>query len=150
MGIKLGNLDINFRVGSADCTVYLGETLVQSGDTPTPPTPTGQTPQFAVVEDIQSYTATTYSKVYSTVDSKWYMLNNLNQYEEYGIYDISGSSLSDYTYYDGKLVVIGTTEYQRSGNTWVVVGTYEDAEVTYAIDNSYLLLMLEHLVDGFF
>ena len=134
MAIKLGNNDISsFKVGSADCKVYLGETLMYSGDTP--PTPTGQTPQFAVIQDIQSYTATTYDSVYSYADTKWYMLNNLNQYEEYGIYEVSGSSLSDYTYYDGKLVVIGTTEYQRSGNTWVEVGTYEDASVTYTIDS---------------
>jgi len=33
--MKLGNLDITLKVGSADCTVYLGTTLVQSGDTPT-------------------------------------------------------------------------------------------------------------------
>ena len=132
MAIKLGNLDINFRVGSGTTTIYLGDTLVESGDTPTP---TGQTPQFAVVQDIQSYTATTYNKVYSTTDNKWYMLNNLNQYEEYGVYDTTGSSLSDYTYYDGKLVAVGTTEYQRSGNTWVEVGTYEDASVTYTIDS---------------
>ena len=39
MAIKLGNLDISsFKVGSADCKVYLGETLLYSGDTPTPPT----------------------------------------------------------------------------------------------------------------
>lgn len=40
MGVKLGTLDISsFKVGSGDCTVYLGETLLYSGDTPTPPTP---------------------------------------------------------------------------------------------------------------
>ena len=40
MGVKLGTLDISsFKVGSADCKVYLGETLLYSGDTPTPPTP---------------------------------------------------------------------------------------------------------------
>ena len=41
MSVKLGTLDISaFKVGSADCKVYLGETLIYSGDTPTPPTPT--------------------------------------------------------------------------------------------------------------
>ena len=39
MGIKLGSLDVSFRIGSADCKVYLGETEIYSGDTPTPPTP---------------------------------------------------------------------------------------------------------------
>ena len=33
--IKLGNNDISFKVGSADCTVYLGSTLLYSGETST-------------------------------------------------------------------------------------------------------------------
>lgn len=32
----LGDLDTKFKVGSADCRVYLGDTCVYSGDTPTP------------------------------------------------------------------------------------------------------------------
>lgn len=36
-GIKIGNLDISaFKVGSGDCKVYLGDTLLYSGGT-TPP-----------------------------------------------------------------------------------------------------------------
>ncbi len=44
-GIKIGNLAIDsFKVGSGDCTIYLGDTLLYSGGTqPTPPTPTGDT-----------------------------------------------------------------------------------------------------------
>ena len=35
--MKLGNLDISaFKVGSGDCSIYLGTTLVYSGGTPTP------------------------------------------------------------------------------------------------------------------
>lgn len=38
--IKLGNNDITLKVGSTDVSAaYLGSTLVYSGDTPTPPTP---------------------------------------------------------------------------------------------------------------
>jgi len=37
--IKIGNLDISaFKVGSSDCKVYLGSTLIYTGGT-TPPTP---------------------------------------------------------------------------------------------------------------
>ena len=37
MSIKIGNLDVSsFKVGSADCRVYLGDTCVYSGDTPAP------------------------------------------------------------------------------------------------------------------
>lgn len=39
MAIKLGNQEITLKIGSATCTVYLGDTMVESGDTPTPPTP---------------------------------------------------------------------------------------------------------------
>ena len=34
MSIKLGNLDISLRIGSEEVRVYLGDTEVQSGDTP--------------------------------------------------------------------------------------------------------------------
>ena len=39
MAIKLGNQEITLKVGSAECRVYLGDMLIESGDTPTPPTP---------------------------------------------------------------------------------------------------------------
>lgn len=35
MSIKLGNLDVeSFKVGSGDCSIYLGTTLLYSGGTP--------------------------------------------------------------------------------------------------------------------
>lgn len=49
MGIKLGNIDAKYiKVGSSDCTIYLGDTLLYSGGTtpPTPPTPTYQWKQY--------------------------------------------------------------------------------------------------------
>ena len=61
MSVKLGTLDIQFKVGSADCTVYLGETLIYSGDTPTPPTPTpsysGQYLTFTKASSMSSWTS---------------------------------------------------------------------------------------------
>ena len=39
MSVKIGTSDLTFKVGSADCTVYLGNTLMYSGGT----TPTGDT-----------------------------------------------------------------------------------------------------------
>ena len=101
-----------------------------------PPTPTGSTCYEAINDPITAYTATTYDSVYSFTDSKWYMKNNLNQYEEYGIYD-TANTLSDLTYYDGKLAAVGTTEYQYSGGTWVSAGTYVTTEVTYDIPTGY-------------
>ena len=49
-------------------------------------TPTAQTPCFAVVDDISQYSDTEFEDVFNKADGKWYKLNNLNQYEEYGVY----------------------------------------------------------------
>lgn len=88
-----------------------------------------------IPETIGSYTATTYDSVYSFADAKWYMLNNLNQYEEYGVYDFV-EDIASATTYEGKLAVVDTTEYQYSGGSWNDVGTYEDVSVTYTIDDT--------------
>ena len=86
----------------------------------------GQTPCFAVVADISQYTDTEFIDVFNQADGKWYKLNNLNQYEEYGIYG-SGRSI---TYYDGKLTIDGDYEYQYSGGSWVNVGEVSGSTAT--------------------
>ena len=46
MGIKLGNIDAKYiKVGSDDCKIYLGDTLLYP-QSPTPPTPTIMTVLF--------------------------------------------------------------------------------------------------------
>ena len=77
-----------------------------------------QTPCFAVVDDISQYSDTEFENVFQTSNEKWYKLNNINQYEEYGVYG-SGRTI---TYYDGKLTIDGDYEYQYSGGSWVNVG----------------------------
>ena len=47
------------------------------------------------------------------------MLNNLNNYEEYGIY---GDNFD--TYYTGKLVIVNDHEYEWNGTEWVDLGPY--------------------------
>lgn len=79
---------------------------------------TSQTPCYAVVNDISQYSDTEFEDVYNKADSKWYKLNNLNQYEEYGVY---GNS-RNITYYDGKLTIDDGYEYMYSGSSWVNVG----------------------------
>lgn len=80
------------------------------------PTPTGQTPCYAVVDDITQYSSTEFVDVYDKATKKWYKLNNLNQYEEYGLY---GEGF-DITYYEGKLTIDGGYEYEYSTNGgWV-------------------------------
>ncbi len=48
----LGDLNTKFKVGSADCRVYLGDTCVYSGDTPTPHDYSQDYFTFRVIEDI--------------------------------------------------------------------------------------------------
>ena len=84
----------------------------------TPPGPTAQTPCYAVVENILQYSDTEFEDVFNKADNKWYKLNNLNQYEQYGVY---GSSTAT-TYYDGKLTIDNGYEYQYSGNSWNNMG----------------------------
>ena len=79
---------------------------------------TSQTPCFAVVENISSYIDREFEDVFNTSDGKWYKLNNLNQYEEYGVYG-NGRNI---TYYEGKLTVDDGYEYQYSGDSWVNMG----------------------------
>ena len=56
----------------------------------------GGTPEYkvcyAVVDDITQYSDTEFVDVFNKADSKWYKLNNLNQYEEYGVYGDSIAS----------------------------------------------------------
>ena len=80
------------------------------------PTPTGQTPCYAVVDDITQYSSTEFVDVFDKATQKWYKLNNLNEYEEYGLYGEG----RDITYYEGKLTVDNGYEYEYSTNGgWV-------------------------------
>lgn len=94
--------------------------VITSGDTPT------YDLCYAVVNDISEYTDREFVDVYNKADRKWYKLNNLNQYEEYGVYG-SGRTI---TYYDGKLTVDGDYEYQYSGGSWVNVGEVSGSTAT--------------------
>jgi hypothetical protein len=57
----------NIKVGSADCTVYLGANKMW---------PTGISPTFAVVDTISSYTDRTYNWVYDRSTKTWNHLEN--------------------------------------------------------------------------
>ena len=132
--INIGGLTIDkFYLGNySDVKIYLGNVKLYPQSTP--PTPVSSCYEV-ISTPMTSYSSTTYDSVYSFSDKKWYMKNNLSQYEEYGIYDIV-EDISSATTYDGKLAIVGTTEYQYSGGSWSVVGTYEDVSVTYTIDDT--------------
>lgn len=90
------------------------------------PTPTGQTPCYAVVDDITQYSSTEFVDVFDKATKKWYKLNNLNQYEEYGLYGEG----RDITYYEGKLTIDGGYEYQWNGSDWVNRGEVVGSSIT--------------------
>lgn len=73
---------------------------------------------FAVVDDITKYQETEFEDVYDKAIKKWYKLNNLNQYEEYGVYG-DGRNI---TYYKGKLTIDEGYEYEWNGSEWVNLG----------------------------
>lgn len=73
---------------------------------------------YAVVDDITQYSETEFEDVYDKATDRWYKLNNLNQYEQYGAYG-EGRNI---TYYEGKLTVDDGYEYEWNGSSWVNVG----------------------------
>lgn len=77
-----------------------------------------QEPCFAVVDDITQYSDTEFIDVYDKATEKWYKLNNLDQYEEYGIYG-EGRNI---TYYEGKLTIDNGYEYEWDGSQWGNLG----------------------------
>ena len=81
---------------------------------------------FAVVDDISQYTDMEFEDVYDNATEKWYKLNNLNQYEAYGVYGQgTGSTV---TTYDGKLTIDDGYEYEWNGSSWVNIGEIEEGE----------------------
>ena len=109
--IKIGNNDISLKLGSANVSAaYLGSVQVYGGG--------GYDLCYGVADDINTYSARTFSDVYDKTSGKWYKLNNLQQYEEYGVYG-SGRTITTYT---GKLTIDDGYEYKYSGGTWVSIG----------------------------
>ena len=105
-------------------------------------TTSGGTPEYkvcyAVVVDISQYQDREFVDVYDKATEKWYKLNNLNQYEEYGIY---GSGRTTTTY-DGKLTIDTESSRLPSGYTEVEYITSEHLSInlntgTYINTNYY-------------
>lgn len=117
--IKYNNntiFDLNFDTSNV-IKMYRNNAIVfykVSGGSPTPEYKVC----FAVVYDITKYTDREFDDVYDKATKKWYKLNNLNQYEEYGAYG-SGRSV---TTYKGKLTIDEGYEYEWNGSEWVNLG----------------------------
>ena len=109
--IKLGNKDITLKLGSTNISAaYLGSIQVYGG---------GHSYDlcYGVTDDISTYTGT-FKDVFDKSSETWYKRNNLNEYEEYGVYG-SGRNI---TTYEGKLTIDGDYEYQYTNGAWVNVG----------------------------
>ena len=81
---------------------------------------------YAVVEDISDYQDREFEDVYDKATEKWYKLNNLNQYEEYGVYG-SGRNI---TTYKGKLTIDDGYEYEWNGSSWTNLGEVSGSTAT--------------------
>lgn len=82
------------------------------------------TQRYTQTNSIENYTGSE-KEVFDKSEQKWFMLNNLGDYEEYGLYE-EVSDLSATTYYDGKIVYINVnntrTYYQYENGEWVNKG----------------------------
>ena len=76
--IRIGTFEVSsFKVGLKDPKIYLGDILLY---------PTGGYKVcYAVVDNISQYSDREFDDVYDKATEKWYKLNNLNQYEQYGV-----------------------------------------------------------------
>ena len=92
------------------------------------PLPPPHTPCYAVTSNIATYSDTDFLDVYNQADSSWYKLNNLDQFEKYGVYGTS-TGVSE-TYYEGKLSVDNGYEYVYSGSSWVLLGEVSGSTAT--------------------
>lgn len=84
-----------------------------------------QEPCYDVASSVTAFTGE-FEDAFETTSGKWYKKNNLNQYEQYGIYGTSTGG----TYYEGKLVIENGYEYKYSGNTWVNIGEVSGSTAT--------------------
>ena len=78
---------------------------------------------YAVVDDITHYQETEFEDVFNKADEKWYKLNNLNQYEEYGVYGSGRTSCEGST----SRLPQGYTEVEYIENTstaYINTGVY--------------------------
>lgn len=106
-----------------------------SGESPTPEWKVC----FAVVDDISQYTDREFEDVYDNATEKWYKLNNLNQYEEYGVYGSGRTSCEGlsrlpqgYTEVEyvqnnteGAYLNLGVKLYGTIGNSYQITARYK-------------------------
>lgn len=118
-----GNTINDWNYGTSNLIkVYRNNAIVfykVNGESPTPEYKVC----FAVVDDISQYSETEFEDVYDKATEKWYKLNNLNEYEEYGIYGSGRTSCEGST----SRLPQGYTEVEYIENTstaYIDTGVY--------------------------
>jgi len=120
MGNKIGNANFtSLFIGSSKVKkIYCGNSLIYGN---------GQVPCFIVVSNYSDIPVDTeFNKAYVREESKWYLKNNTNAWEEYGKYE-KVDDLASTTHYEGKLVVLSTDnhQYQYKNGQWIDKGLVE-------------------------
>ena len=72
---------------------------------------------YDVTANISTYSKRTHRYVWDTTQYGWYVLNDQNQYEPYGVL---GTDME--TTYEGKLVVVDGHEWEYNGEEWIDLG----------------------------
>ena len=74
-------------------------------------------PDFDITNDIDTYTKRTFLWVWDNSNEKWYIRNNQDHYEPYGVYaeDMTTS-------YEGKLAIVDGHEWEYTNGNWNDLG----------------------------
>lgn len=114
--------------------IYLGNTVIKKimldGESVIV-TPPSITPVFEVVNTLADISRK-YTNVFVKSAGKWYVKNDFNFYEPYGVYD-TVVTLEGTEKYEGKLVIFNGVEYQCTGGQWVEKGEVTTNETTLTV-----------------
>ena len=79
---------------------------------------------YDVTNNISSYEESKEQWVWDTSKNAWYVLNNKQEYEEYGVYGTDKE-----TWYEGKLAIVDGHEWEYTGGKWNDLGKTTDTQV---------------------
>ena len=79
---------------------------------------------YDVTNNISSYEESKEQWVWDTSKNAWYVLNNKQEYEEYGVYGTDKD-----TWYEGKLAIVDGHEWEYTGGKWNDLGKATNKQV---------------------
>ena len=86
---------------------------------------------YDVTDNISSYEERKEQWVWDTSKNAWYVLNNKQEYEAYGVYGTDKD-----TWYEGKLVIVDGHEWEYTGGKWNDLGKTTDTQVVEYIERN--------------